>query len=168
MGRPPKPTPTTNCKHCQKVFAYKRYGTGRKWHYDRTQAFCSKQCANDFQTKGWGTDKHGYKVSYRSDGSKRVWVTQHRKVMEESLGRKLFSHETIHHKDGNRANNHISNLELWSSRHGKGQRVEDKIDFCISFLKEYPELLKDAGYKIATPEPEEAAADPPRLNMWCM
>ena len=34
--------------------------------------------------------------------------------MEKFLGRKLKSHETVHHKDSNRLNNDISNLELWA------------------------------------------------------
>lgn len=129
---------SAECKHCGKTFAFKKYGKGHKWHYDRTQEFCSRGCAAEFQCKGWGTDKHGYQVQYRSNGNgRRAWITQHRQTMEQHLGRPLLAHETIHHKNGNRADNRIENLELWSSRHGKGQRVEDKIDFAKSFLAEY-------------------------------
>jgi hypothetical protein len=110
--------------------------------------FCSRDCAKLFQTKGWGVDKNGYEVHYRSNGERRVFVFRHRQVMEEYLGRKLHSHETVHHKDGDRANNDLSNLELWSSRHGRGQRVEDKVEFCLSFLQEYPELLEGLGYQL--------------------
>lgn len=142
---------TGDCKHCGKTFAYKWYYGGSKGgRYNRNQKFCSRDCANIFQTKGWGTDKNGYQVYYRSNGNgQRVYVLQHRKVMEDFLGRKLLPHETVHHKDGDRANNHISNLELWSSRHGRGQRVEDKIDFCLSFLQEYPDFLAERGWTLA-------------------
>lgn len=39
-------------------------------------------------------------------------VREHRHVMQLHLGRKLYSHEVVHHIDGNKLNNDISNLEL--------------------------------------------------------
>ena len=141
---------STICLHCEQTFAYKIYGEGRAKHYNRNQKFCSRECAKLFQTKGWGLDKNGYEVHYRSNGQgKRVYVLRHRQVMEDFLGRKLFTHETVHHRDGNRSNNDLSNLELWSGRHGKGQRVEDKVDFCLSFLQEYPDFLAECGFALA-------------------
>lgn len=62
-----------------------------------------------------------------SQRGKRDWLYEHRVVMEKILGRKLGKYETVHHKDGNKANNSPDNLELWASRHGRGQRVEDLI-----------------------------------------
>lgn len=53
-------------------------------------------------------------------------------MMERHLGRKLLTSETVHHKNGDRSDNRIDNLELWSSRHGKGQRVSDLIASCIA------------------------------------
>ena len=62
--------------------------------------------------------------------------------MEHSLGRKLLSTENVHHIDGNKQNNDISNLELWSVVQPNGQRVEDKVKFAIEILQQYaPERL---------------------------
>lgn len=36
----------------------------------------------------------------------------HRKIMEDYIGRKLNSNEIVHHKDGNKLNNDINNLEI--------------------------------------------------------
>lgn len=47
-------------------------------------------------------------------------VLEHRLVLARKLGRPLLKHETVHHKDGDRGNNHPDNLELRVGRHGKG------------------------------------------------
>lgn len=44
------------------------------------------------------------------------FVLQHRLVMERHLGRYLRPEEIVHHRDRNRANNGIDNLELMPSR----------------------------------------------------
>jgi transposase len=48
------------------------------------------------------------------------YVLEHRLVMAEFLGRPLESKETIHHVDGNRSNNILSNLQLRQGQHGAG------------------------------------------------
>jgi predicted nucleic acid-binding Zn ribbon protein len=44
------------------------------------------------------------------------YVYKHRLVMEEELGRRLAREEHVHHKDGNKRNNDIENLELISNK----------------------------------------------------
>jgi len=44
--------------------------------------------------------------------TKNGYVLEHRIVMENHIGRLLNLNEVVHHKDKNKKNNHISNLEL--------------------------------------------------------
>ena len=51
-------------------------------------------------------------------------IDEHRYVMEQYLGRPLSRYEIVHHKDGNKRNNDINNLEVMDlSQHTKLHRT---------------------------------------------
>lgn len=71
------------------------------------------------------------------------FILEHRLVMSNHIGRPLVKGENVHHINGNRHDNRIENLELWSSVQPFGQRVEDKINYALEILSLYaPEKLR--------------------------
>jgi len=157
------------CLQCGKEEIRNRSG-GRRIY--REQKYCSYECkvAAQMQRAKERFDSGGYKKHVKrggyvwvyiptlTDGGRR-YILEHRHIMERHLGRKLLPEETVHHRDGNRANNALGNLELFSSRHGPGQRVVDKVQFAIDMLRLYPEFGRAAGCELRElPHPTDAPA----------
>lgn len=71
------------------------------------------------------------------NAQKDGYVREHIQVITRHLGRPLTQKETTHHIDGDRQNNTIENLQLWSSNHPSGQRVSDLVAYAKELLREY-------------------------------
>lgn len=63
-------------------------------------------------------DQDGYvlvKCPEHPNRDRHNYVREHRLVMEQILGRYLDPQEVVHHKDGDKQNNHPDNLEVFGS-----------------------------------------------------
>lgn len=81
--------------------------------------------------------KDFYPNAQWSTGSKRRKMLEHRAVMSQYLKRPLFSAETVHHRNGDRSDNQIENLELRAGKHGPGQTPEDLVKWAKEILTRY-------------------------------
>lgn len=102
-----------NCEHCGQEFRAEK----------PRNRFCGKQCYYLSMKNNSG---------YRQIRSGDTRTTEHRKVMEEHLARKLLTTEHVHHKNGDKRDNRIENLEVLTvqehtSRH---MSIHPKIKKC--------------------------------------
>lgn len=139
-----------------------RYQNGRcvakisKDNRCRKAAYAKELCSMHYQR----LRKNGYFESYKQternpknyialyrpnhpNSNQNGYIAEHRLIMSESLGRPLYEDENVHHINGNRHDNRIENLELWSSAQPKGQRVEDKLEWAYEIIRRYSNSTAD-------------------------
>ena len=82
----------------------------------RNKNYCCRDCRmKDYSGRnksGCGITTDGYVWIYVNGYNKINQVKIHRYLMEIKLGRKLLPTEIVHHKDFNKLNNSIDNLEI--------------------------------------------------------
>lgn len=115
-----KPRKKVSCPICKGVF---------KVRITSNQLTCSKICGDKLageKRSGRGVGRSENNKYYRSTRKDRKYI--HRKIMEEFLGRELLTSEQIHHKNGNKKDNRIENLELMTnSEHQKLHALEKNV-----------------------------------------
>ena len=113
-----KPPKIKKCVYCGKEFAIDPKHKEKK--------FCNTKCACDFKRgreRKPTIAKSGYKYVWFSDGSGE---REHRFIIEKQIGRKLTQDEVVHHIDGDRTNNDISNLVILKrGEHSKIHRKQE-------------------------------------------
>lgn len=114
--------------------------TGRRLINGTTKSCgCIKYCVG-YKSPTWKNGKtktpNGY-VRVRDQLTGKVLGFEHVVVMAQILGRPLYKGESVHHKNGIRDDNRPENLELRASQHGKGQAIEDLIQWAKEILARY-------------------------------
>jgi len=118
---------TKKCNTCGNDFQVKPS------HYDKRKT-CSRKCGGILRRELVGGEKHGrWKGGTRMvNGYRQVkkwghpfantlgYVYEHRLVVEQAIGRFLQTEEEVHHKDGNKSNNVLDNLEVMT----KGEHMK--------------------------------------------
>ena len=122
------------CLTCNSIFHKSPSDSKRYW---LVKKYCSIKCApstfkagrqvpqshKDKLKKLTGTKASAWKGGrvYTRNGYVLVnirgkYILEHRHVMEEKIGRKLLRSENVHHKNGNKLDNRINNLEIIDHR----------------------------------------------------
>lgn len=121
----------------------------------RTDGYVGEATRRRAKSGEGSTNRDGYRIIRRNGEA----CFEHRAVMEDMLGRPLRPDEQVHHRNGRRADNRDTNLELWIVRQPPGQRVEDVVTYALSVLKDYPELLARRGMRLMALESADATEE---------
>jgi len=116
------------CTNCGKE---KWYPTNR-WKRNKSGLFfCSRKCNFEYQ-KGVNSTlyKNGKYLDWYIHGEKNKWL--HRLLVEGYIGRDLVRGEIVHHIDGDRTNNKLNNLYIYTSN---GEHIKSHFNGDIENLR---------------------------------
>lgn len=109
-----------NIKKCQQC--------GNEFYTTRNK-FCSRECAIKYKKDHYNHKiymENEYLVGYEKGYNKKGNYKLHRKKIEDLIGRRLTSNEIVHHKDENKLNNNIDNLQIMTrGEHSRYHRLKE-------------------------------------------
>lgn len=109
------------CETCGVIFLPKRPVEGGQ--------FCSYECSGKARRKE-RIDRNGYWykcVPEHPRASKQGYVGEHTLIMEKYLGRYLEPDEVVHHKNHDRKDNAIENLELMTDSEHRRHHMAEQV-----------------------------------------
>lgn len=130
------------CDLCGKEFYLGKYRLERSKKH-----FCSKECFNKYERPH---TKENILSTYRMIIRNGERISEHRYIMEQHLGRKLGRYEYVHHKNRNKHDNRIENLQLMTPTTHNREHFEKlpKTKICIECGKEFEPPIKHRSRNI--------------------
>lgn len=93
--------------------------------------FCSRACSTRTRMKDHPINSITTRYRTRKINGKNI--SEHRAVVQATIGRELKSHEYVHHIDGNKLNNSIENLEVTDAlSHGREHNLRKPLTYACA------------------------------------
>lgn len=133
---------------------YKISNYGKILSLPKTKPFLDRECMTRERILNNHYDNNGYQIVFLCKNKKRRTIKAHKLVVETFISSKPDGENiVIHHKDGNKRNNYVSNLEWSTSKENSMYAVlsgaMNKYSLTVKELWHNIEVLGVSGRRIA-------------------